>query len=61
MEGIMQWRQWQPGTPDDKLLTVVTYETPIGYPCEPKYSRAVRIQHVTHDDAVRMLRTGETD
>jgi hypothetical protein len=57
----MQWRHWAPGTPGDKLLTVVTYETPIGDPFEPKFSRAVRIQHVTMDDAKRMLRTGDTD
>ena len=54
----MTWRQWQPGTPGDNLLTVVTYQTPIGQPCDPKHSRAVRIQHVTLDDAKRMLRTG---
>jgi len=57
----MQWRHWASGTPGDKLLTVVTYETPIGDPCEPKYSRAIRIQHVTLDDAKRMLSTGDAD
>ena len=57
----MTWRQWQPGTPGDSLLTVLTYETPEGQPCDPKHSRAVRIQHVTMDAAKRMLRTGASD
>jgi len=56
----LQWRSWAPGSPGDSLMTVVTYETPIGKTCEPKHSRAARIQHVSREDAVRMLRTGAT-
>jgi len=51
---VVRWRAWA-GESDD---TCVTYETPAGRPCESRYSRAVCIQHVSHDEAVRMLRSG---
>ncbi len=54
---VVRWRAWA-GESDDTCVTCVTYETPAGRPCEPRYSRAVRIQHVSHDEAVRMMRSG---
>lgn len=55
---VLRWRAWAGGS-EDEHVTCVTYETPVGRECEPKNSRAVRIQHVTHEEAVRMMRGGD--
>lgn len=53
----MTWREFEP-TEDGSAVSVATYETPIGEPCDKRHSKLVDLAFVSRADAVRMLRTG---
>jgi hypothetical protein len=55
----LTWRAFDGERGD--TITVTTYETPLGRTCDAEHSRVVRVERVSAERAVAMLRANPSD